>query len=685
MYWKEKNTNEQLTSLLGKRLKISPLLSHLLVCRGIESPEEAYYFLYGDMDNTFSPFIFTDMKKTVDYAKNLILNKKPIFIVGDKDVDGITGTAILHSFFSRAGLNDIYYDLPMEKESYGFSKRIFNNIISKTGLDTVITVDCGIKENEFIEKLNHHKINTLVTDHHTISEELPKAYSIINPHMENNYAISYLSGAAVALKFVQAMYFSYHSFYDKPILFLTHSHNSFKAVRSLNFVLEHNELDLSADDLKDFVRLNPTGIIISENNSIAKIQETLCSLKQVIEISSFCQKNIFKTPREESLEKICTQLNIYYNPSKIHKTLFSMMKKIIFKYYLHLEDQLIKVIQYATLGTICDSVPMNAVENHILVKCGLGHINKNKPIFIQKLIKDENAAIDTRSVGFEIGPILNSGGRLGESATSFQFLIMEEKEQIEKLHERLITLNDKRKKIGDQAYKDALQEIELYQKENEVLMYSSASLIKGVTGNVATKIARNYRKPSFVFSIDEDVQEIVGSGRCFLDIDLLSMIGDTKKIFTRFGGHKKACGMSFSSTHLSEVTQMILFHTKKYFDSEKIDDFLYYDIEIPVETINFMVLGELEQLYPFGTDNEKPLFFSRNLHPTNHKLMGKNGKHLRFKVKENPNLDFIGWDMAALENLVQHSTVDAIYSVEKNLYQNRVFLQAVLLDLRESK
>lgn len=688
MDWKKKEFDAERSSLIAQKLQISPFLAQLLCSRGLDTIEKAYYFLYGDLENTLSPFIFKDMEKTVLHLRRLIEEKRPIYIMGDKDVDGITGAAILYSFFERAGLTQIHYNLPSHNESYGFSERIIEHILSVEGLDTVITVDCGIKENEFIDFLAENGIDTIITDHHIPAQELPRALGIIDPHVEGEMPIGHLSGAAVALKVIQALYFSYSRlFYNQDMLFLSRT-KDYQGILSRNFV--PGELDLvfsNGEKLLAFTKSYEKLIIVSENGLLKELKGLVFADNiQLLNLHEFIALNTSLPSKDKTLEQLAGLFQVFYSELKPHRALFSLMKKIFFKFCLKIDEKLNAIFRLAALGTVCDYMPLNLVENHILVKRGLDLINKNVPLYIKLLSPKKNdELVNMEDIGFKIGPMLNSSGRLGQPEISFQFLIEDDEEKLQRIFGRLQELNKKRKEFGDYGYKEAQQDIELHQQAQEVICFSSRNIIQGVTGIIATKIAQYYKKPSFIFSVDERQEEVIGSGRSFHNIDLLSIIDDCQGIFTRFGGHKKACGMSFPYHCLDEVVERIKEQSHKLIDFERLEDINYYDLEVAPESVNFTLLQQIKLLYPFGPENEEPIFLSVGVTPVDYKLIGKDNKHLKFKVRENPTIDFVAWKMSDKEDLVKRSKVDLFYKLKENIYNNHIYLQGEVVEMRESR
>ena len=126
------------------------------------------------------PNIFDDMEKTVNRLADEIESKNPIGIFGDYDVDGATSAAMLKFFFEYFG-NIVNIHIPDRfTEGYGPNISALNKLVSK-GARLIITVDCGINSVEQLKELKKTNIDTIVIDHHEPGNELPPAYSIVNP------------------------------------------------------------------------------------------------------------------------------------------------------------------------------------------------------------------------------------------------------------------------------------------------------------------------------------------------------------------------------------------------------------------------------------------------------------------------------------------------------------------------
>lgn len=206
----ERNNNKKM-SFLGKKWIIQnedealDLIEKLLLNRQMASPEQRAEFFSDDIAHLHDPFLLKDMSSAIERTRRAIDEKQKIMIFGDYDVDGVSGTAILVDFLRSVGA-DVHYTLPhREKDGYG-PKEYFMRRFAESGVQLVVTVDCGTSAFNEIVLANQLGMDVIVTDHHTMPEKLPPALAVINPHRPDcTYPNAHLSGSAVAFKFVTAL------------------------------------------------------------------------------------------------------------------------------------------------------------------------------------------------------------------------------------------------------------------------------------------------------------------------------------------------------------------------------------------------------------------------------------------------------------------------------------------------
>lgn len=186
---------------------IHPVLLSILSQRGISASKDIEDFLAPDYNsNIHSPFLFSQMEKVVTRIKKTIKKNEQVIIFGDYDADGVTATAVLAEVFEELKISyDIY--IPNKKsEGYGLNLKAIESF-KKKGVSLIITVDCGISNLNEVEKANKLGIDIIITDHHHIPPEIPKAHAIINSHMnDSGYPFKDLAGVGAAFKVAQALY-----------------------------------------------------------------------------------------------------------------------------------------------------------------------------------------------------------------------------------------------------------------------------------------------------------------------------------------------------------------------------------------------------------------------------------------------------------------------------------------------
>ena len=204
----DESTVRQLSSELG----VDPVLSQLLVQRGVHTFEQARSFFRPNLNDLHDPFLMTDMDKAVERVRKAIELKEKILVYGDYDVDGTTAVSLVYSFLRRLTSQIDFYIPERYDEGYGVSYKGID-WAAENNFKLIITLDCGIKANEKVEYARGKGIDMIICDHHLPENELPKAVAVLDPKREDcNYPFDDLSGCGVGFKLVQA----YSQRYDIP-------------------------------------------------------------------------------------------------------------------------------------------------------------------------------------------------------------------------------------------------------------------------------------------------------------------------------------------------------------------------------------------------------------------------------------------------------------------------------------
>jgi single-stranded-DNA-specific exonuclease len=203
--WVAYNKSYELAETLQRSLNISEIMARALINRGIESIEQAERFLSAGLDDMYDPFLLTEVEEAVDRILMAIEQDEKICIYGDYDVDGVTSAALCVKVLRKLEADVIYYIPIRAEEGYGLNEEAVE-YLAQQEVHLIVTVDCGIRSVNVVEKVKEVGLDIIITDHHECGDVLPQAWAVINPHREDcSYPFRELAGVGVALKLMQAV------------------------------------------------------------------------------------------------------------------------------------------------------------------------------------------------------------------------------------------------------------------------------------------------------------------------------------------------------------------------------------------------------------------------------------------------------------------------------------------------
>ncbi len=189
---------------LSEKIGISPILTGLLVDRGITTESAAKRFFRPQLADLINPFLMKDMDVAVDRLNDAIGRKERIMVYGDYDVDGCTAVALVYKFLQQFYSNIEYYIPDRYEEGYGVSKKGVD-YAAENNVKLIIILDCGIKAIDEIAYAKERGIDFIICDHHVPDETMPDAVAILNPKRPDDaYPFKNLCGCGVGFKLMQA-------------------------------------------------------------------------------------------------------------------------------------------------------------------------------------------------------------------------------------------------------------------------------------------------------------------------------------------------------------------------------------------------------------------------------------------------------------------------------------------------
>ena len=184
---------------LSQKLSCHPVTASVLINRDIHTIRAATDFLSASLNNIRSPFSLKDMDVAINRIYKAITANEKILIFGDYDVDGITATVILLNFLRYAGADVSYYIPHRVTEGYSIQPEHISRYARPHKIDLIITADCGSDSHQTVAAAKRSGIDMIITDHHTITENIPPALAVINPKRRDCPAgLQNLAGVGVA-------------------------------------------------------------------------------------------------------------------------------------------------------------------------------------------------------------------------------------------------------------------------------------------------------------------------------------------------------------------------------------------------------------------------------------------------------------------------------------------------------
>ena len=296
----------------------------------------------------------------------------------------------------------------------------------------------------------------------------------------------------------------------------------------------------------------------------------------------------------------------------------------------HLQESLMENVAFATIDDVMDLVG----ENRVFVKKGLELLKTTKNEGLHALMQCtgvDTANLNTYHIGFVIGPCINAGGRLDTAKRALELLNASNRREAVTLAADLKELNDSRKEMTEEGVEEAVRQIESSSwKDDQVLVVYLPECHESIAGIIAGRIKERYYRPTFVLTKGET--GVKGSGRSIEAYDMFAEMSRCRELFTKFGGHKLAAGLSLEEEKVEVFRKRI--NELADLTEEDLQMKVSIDMRLPFPYINEELIHELKILEPFGKGNGKPLFAESKLRVIQPRIFGKNRNVLKCRLED---------------------------------------------------
>ena len=350
-------------------------------------------------------------------------------------------------------------------------------------------------------------------------------------------------------------------------------------------------------------------------------------------------------------------------------------------------------IKLAALGTVADVVPLRG-ENRVIAKLGLEQLSQGRhttglraPLETAGLL---GQTVTSFHVAFRLAPRINAAGRMSTPDLATRLLLLTddarhaeamglakqlEAENLRRRQEEAEILTAARRKVDTDPDIGA----------HAMLVVWGEGWHRGVIGIVASKLVDAYHRPAIVIAVDGDTA--YGSGRSISRFDLLGSLEACGDLFTKFGGHRHAAGLTMEAGRLKELRRRLTDYADTRLGPEDLAPRLRIDGHLPLTAITPAVIEGLRTMEPFGAGNPRPVFHTGAVELANGPRIMK-AKHLSMSVRQDARVfRAVAWRLADRADFVtQHrGALDVAFNLTENHYRGEHTVELSVADIRQAR
>jgi single-stranded-DNA-specific exonuclease len=344
-----------------------------------------------------------------------------------------------------------------------------------------------------------------------------------------------------------------------------------------------------------------------------------------------------------------------------------------------------ELIDLVAVATISDIVPMVG-ENRLMVRHGLKQLSNtlNPGLRALQEITGMNGVASSMDVGFRLGPRLNAAGRMDAPQDALEILTTECRRRAHELAHQLDVYNRERQTHEGLIRREAVEMLtrDFDPVRDPVIVLGSRAWHHGVVGIVASRLMRQYYKPTFIIAIDEQGFG-KGSGRSIDGVSLVDAIRACEGDLIAGGGHAMAAGLSIQEENLDRFREHLAAYVLAHSSEEQRQPKLMYDAEIGFDQLSMEFLTSYDLLQPFGNSNPQPVFIARGIGLSRSPQHMKN-HHLRLMLRQGyqeQDAVFFGGG----EHSLPDPPWDIAFTIDRNTFRGRTTLQLNLQDVRAAE
>ena len=349
-------------------------------------------------------------------------------------------------------------------------------------------------------------------------------------------------------------------------------------------------------------------------------------------------------------------------------------------------EQVHRFLDLVAVAIAADIVPITG-ENRVLAYYGLKKANENPNFGIRALsqLSGLRGAMHINNLVFIIAPRVNAAGRMDDANKAVRMFVSESYDEALHYAEMLHSDNTDRKEADSSTTQEALALIE----ENIEWVNSKSTVLyqphwhKGVVGIVASRVIERYYRPTIILT--QSGEYAAGSARSVPGFNLYEAIHACKDHLLGYGGHFAAAGMTLETANIEAFRLRFEEVVASTINPDLLIPEIVIDAEISFKDITWPFYNILCQMEPFGPENLRPVFITRNVVDTGYSRVLKE-QHIRFSLRQDSfNFTGIGFNMADRFGILQaKQPIDIVFKIDENEWNGEKNLQIRVIDYRLS-
>ncbi|MBB1078606.1 single-stranded-DNA-specific exonuclease RecJ [Limosilactobacillus sp. STM2_1] len=349
----------------------------------------------------------------------------------------------------------------------------------------------------------------------------------------------------------------------------------------------------------------------------------------------------------------------------------------------------VEQLDLVAIGEIADVVNVTN-ENHALISYGIQQLRQGMRPGLAALMRLANiqpASLTDQDIGFGIAPRLNALGRIADANDGVRLVTSLDEKEAEQLAKAVDQSNKKRQELVANIMTEAYQQAKDIKNQNKkTLVIIGKGWHQGVLGIVASRIMNETGKPTIVASVDQSNPELVkGSGRSPEKFNLFKALDVHRELFSSFGGHPAACGLSLSTDNINQLQQVLEEEAEKQKFDPSIKQNLPIALTLTPTEIGKQLYNDIQNIAPFGPGNDEPIFNMNDVKIANVKTMGQEKQHLKFSILgSKESLSVVAFGKGSIAPLLSSPTgkINIAFKIGINEWRGKRSIQLMLEDLK---